>query len=165
MQGKRLFQYVFMIAVSFCCGVLSYRYITLDQSEAIIQIFDARILTLDKEWMLTVLPVVISAGIVLLFSTHPYFYSVAVLFITTKAVFFGFSSVYILEEWDRMDLYIQWWFPFQLGYLAWLILLYKAGRVTKMRRRLQRKKLIPVVLLMLLGFVYLETVVMGIVIK
>ena len=165
MNGKFIFQLACMIAVSFVCGVIVSRFILPEQAESIIKIADRRLIDLEPSIFYTILPVVVSIIVVLLFATHPYFYYAAVVFIALKTVFVGFSSVYLMSVWDTTSLYIRWWFPFQFIYILILILLYK---ICGMRFKHQRKKalrLTPFVFIFVIAIVYFETVVISYVFK
>ena len=165
MNGKFIFQLACMIAVSFICGVIVYRYISLEQAEAVIQLADRRLIDLQPSIFFTILPVAVSILIVLLFSTHPYFYYAAVIFIALKTVFIGFSSLYLMDEWDATSLYIRWWFPFQFIYILLLILLYKICRLRFKRQRKKALRLIPIVLILFIVIIYFENVVISYVVK
>ena len=161
MNGKFIFQLACMIAVSFICGVIVFRFISVEQAEAFIKIADRRLIDLDQSIVFTILPVALSIVIVLLFSTHPYFYYAAVVFIALKTVFVGFSSLYLMDELDATSLYIRWWFPFQFVYILLLILLYKICRLRFKRQRIKALRLIPFVLILFIAIIYFETVVIS----
>ena len=165
MNGKFIFQLACMIAVSFICGVIVFRYISIDQAEAVIQLADRRLINMQQSIIFTILPVAFSIIIVLLFATHPYFYYAAVVFIALKTVFVGFSSMYLMDEWDATNLYIRWWFPFQFIYILLLILLYKICRLRFKRQRKKALRLIPFVLILFTAIIYFETVVISYVLK
>lgn len=164
MNGKFIFQLACMIAVSFICGVIVYRFIP-EQAESIIKIADRRLIELEPSIFYTILPVAVSIIIVLLFATHPYFYYVAVVFIALKTVFVGFSSIYLMDYWDATSLYIRWWFPFQFIYILILILLYKICGMRFKRQRKKALRLIPFVFIVVIAIVYFETVVISYVFK
>ena len=164
MNGKFIIQLACMIAVSFICGVIVYRFIP-EQAESIIKIADRRLIELEPSIFYTILPVAVSIIIVLLFATHPYFYYVAVVFIALKTVFVGFSSIYLMDYWDATSLYIRWWFPFQFIYILILILLYKICGMRFKRQRKKALRLIPFVFIVVIAIVYFETVVISYVFK
>lgn len=161
MNGRFIFQLACMIAVSFVCGVIVFRFISPEQAEAVIQIADRRLIDLQPSIVFTILPVALSIVIVLLFSTHPYFYYAAVVFIALKTVFIGFSSIYLMQELDATSLYIRWWFPFQFIYILLLILLYKICRLRFQRQRKKALRIVPFVLILFIAIVYFETVVIS----
>ena len=161
MNGRFLFQLACMIAVSFVCGVIVFRFISPEQAEAVIQIADRRLIDLQPSIVFTILPVALAIVIVLLFSTHPYFYYAAVVFIAVKTVFIGFSSIYLMQELDATSLYIRWWFPFQFIYILLLILLYKICRLRFQRQRKKALRIVPFVLILFIAIVYFETVVIS----
>ena len=165
MNGKFIFQLACMIAVSFICGVIVFRFISPEQTEAVIQLADRRLINMNQSIIFTMLPVAVSIIIVLLFSTHPYFYYVAVVYIALKTVFIGFSSMYLMDEWDATNLYIRWWFPFQFIYILLLILLYKICRMRFKRQRKKALRLIPFVLILFIAVIYFETFVISYVLK
>ena len=94
MRNAIFFQYAFMIAVSFICGVVASRFISIELSQTIMEIIDIRVLDFNTNMKSAVVPVAISFIVVLLFSTHPYLYFAGLLCIAFKAVFFDFSSVF-----------------------------------------------------------------------
>ncbi len=161
MNGKFIFQLACMIAVSFVCGVIVFNYISLEQAETFIQMADRRLIDLNQSIFYTILPVAFSIAIVLLFSTHPYFYYAAVVFIALKTVFVGFSSIYLMDVLDATSLYIRWWFPFQFIYILLLILLYKICRLRFKRQRKKALRLIPFVLVLFIVIIYFETIVIS----
>lgn len=165
MNGKFIFQLACMIAVSFICGVIAFRFISDVQAETFIKFADPRLIDLQPSVVYTILPVALSIVIVLLFSTHPYFYYTAVVFIALKTVFVGFSSIYLMDVWDATSLYIRWWFPFQFIYILLLILLYKICRMRFQRQKKKALRLIPFVLVLFITIVYFETVVISYVLK
>ena len=165
MNGRFIFQLACMIAVSFICGVIVFRYISVEQAETVIQLADRRLIDLQQSIFYTILPVAISIIIVLLFSTHPYFYYAAVVYIALRTVFVGFSSIYLMDVWDATNLYIRWWFPFQFIYILLLILLYKICRMRFKRQRKKALRLIPFVLILFIAVIYFETFVISYVLK
>ncbi len=161
MRAKLIFQYAFMIAVSFICGVISSRYISVDLAENIIKVVDARVLEIDPGYVAAIVPVAISLGIVLLFSSHPFLSYAALIYIALKSVFFGFGSVYMMEQGQSVFAYISWWFPFQLLYLILFICIYRICKVQVTRMKRNKMRAIPVIIGLIAVVLYLEIVVIS----
>lgn len=124
MRKTMYVQYATMIAICFVSGVACYQLFELQQAMQVIEWADRRLLTLDKPtiWV-SAIPLVIAIIIVLFFSTHTYLAICAQIFVAIKITFFGFSSVYLLVQYNSINLYGLWWFPFQLIYCILLIVL------------------------------------------
>ena len=129
------------------------------------EIIDIRVLDFNTNMKSAVVPVAISFIVVLLFSTHPYLYFAGLLCIAFKAVFFGFSSVFMMEQGNSVLQYISWWFPFQLVYIILLICLYKICRVRLKREKIRAKRLLPIICILFICTIYLEYIVISYVLK
>ncbi len=150
-------QYTSMIVICFICGVACYQLFQIEQVQQIIKYSDRRLLNLEKpELLWSVVPFLVSLIIVLFFSTHKYLPRLALVFISIKVTFLGFSSVYLLVQHQSIKLYAFWWFPFQLIYCVLLIALYQITNNNSGRRALKNvmpwKKVIFLLIMMVVFF-------------
>lgn len=124
MRTSIVIQLTAMIVVGFLSGVVCYYLFPLEQGIIVIEWLDGRILQQSKPsiWQ-TVIPVLFSIGIVLLFATHPFCAFVAKWLIAFRATFLGFSSMYLLTQQKSLIAYGMWWFPFQLIYCILLLMI------------------------------------------
>lgn len=150
-------QYTSMIVVCFICGVACYQLFQIEQVQQIIKYSDRRLLNLEKpELLWSLVPFLVSLSIVLFFSTHKYLPQLALIFISIKVTFLGFSSVYLLVQHQSIKLYALWWFPLQLIYCVLLIALYQITNSNSGRRAVKSimpwKKVIFLLIMMVVFF-------------
>lgn len=161
MRKSIIFQYIFTVSISFICGVIATQFIAIHEAQALLEIIDHRAVQVDAEFQSIVVPLAISIIVVLLFSTHPYLYFIAPLYISLKSALFGFSSVLILDQAQSIVLYVGWWFPFQIMYIVLFIALYKICRMRTVRKNRKTNRQLPTVLVAIALLSYLEFVVIS----
>lgn len=169
MRKSILWQNTAMITVSFIAGVAFFQLFSLDQATKVIQILDRRLLFESTPTLLqSIIPIAIFISIVLLFATHPYFFSLAKVGIAIKTCFFGFSSVYLLAQKNELLAYGLWWFPFQFLYIVMLVVfceyLVATHKASKKKERFSIRE--TAILLLFFGVIFfLEIVVISYVLK
>ena len=142
MRKMIVIQYTSMIVLCFVSGVVCYQLFQIDQVMQIIEWGDRRLLTMDKPQLLwNAVPFIAALGIVLFFSTHHYLTMIAPIFIALKSTFLGFSSVFLLVHLQSVKLYALWWFPFQLLYCIFLIMLFVSSRPKRMSRTIKKQSI------------------------
>lgn len=125
-----------IIVVSFVCGVAIFHFIEVEQAKRVIGLVEPRLLQQQKSdiWSV-VLPIVVMITLILLLATHAFLkYAVRVV-VAIRVTFFGFSSVYLLQEFTSIWLYAAWWFPFQLVYSISLLVLCEVLVPTKVKKK------------------------------
>ena len=163
MRKSLVFQYIFTVAISFICGVIATQFIAMTEAQSLLEVIDHRAVEVDANYQSIVVPLAISIIVVLLFSTHPYLFFIAPLYISLKSALFGFSSVLILEQAQSMLIYVGWWFPFQIMYIVLFIVVYKICRMrdTTVRKNKKSNRILPFVLIVIALLSYLEFVVIS----
>ena len=163
MRKSLVFQYIFTVAISFICGVIATQFIAMTEAQSLLEVIDHRAVEVDANYQSILVPLAISIIVVLLFSTHPYLFFIAPLYISLKSALFGFSSVLILEQAQSMLIYVGWWFPFQIMYIVLFIVVYKICRMrdTTVRKNKKSNRILPFVLIVIALLSYLEFVVIS----
>jgi hypothetical protein len=161
MRKSLVFQYIFTVSISFICGVIATQFIAMNEAQSLLEVIDHRAVEVDAHFQSIIVPLAISIIVVLLFSTHPYLYFIAPLYISLKSALFGFSSVLILEQGQSIFIYVGWWFPFQIMYIVLFIALYKICRMPTVRKNKKSSRLLPFVLIVIALLSYLEFVVLS----
>ena len=162
MRKSLVFQYIFTVSISFICGVIATQFIAMNEAQSLLEVIDHRAVEVNAEYRSIIVPLAISIIVVLLFSTHPYLYFIAPLYISLKSALFGFSSVLILEQAQSIIIYVGWWFPFQIMYIVLFIVLYKIARMRNtVRKNVKSNRILPFVLFVIALLSYLEFVVLS----
>ena len=162
MRKSLVFQYIFTVSISFICGVIATQFIAMNEAQSLLEVIDHRAVEVDAHYQSIIVPLAISIIVVLLFSTHPYLYFIAPLYISLKSALFGFSSVLILDQAQSIIIYVGWWFPFQILYIVLFILLYKVCRMRDtVRKSKKSNRILPFVLGLIAVLSYLEFVVIS----
>lgn len=123
-RSSAVIQYLSILTISFVSGVVCFQAFSLDKSTKLIRFVDSRVLepTNISIWQ-TILPLVVSIVVVLIFATNPYIQFFSRFVVAIRITFFGFSSVFLLTQQESLLTYSVWWFPFQLIYSILLLML------------------------------------------
>ncbi|MGE7665066.1 hypothetical protein ACQKMN_05060 [Ureibacillus composti] len=144
-RSLTVIQYACILAISFVSGVVCFQAFSMDKSMKLIGYIDPRVLDqTDISLWQTILPLVVSIVVVLVFATNPYIQYFARFVVAIRITFFGFSSVFLLTQSESMLTYSAWWFPFQLVYAILLLMLcsvYGTRKVGPNRKHFFSKKL------------------------
>lgn len=136
LRSSSFLYHLAILVVSFVCGVAIFRFIDLDQAKNLIETIEPRLLQggVGTVWEFLVLQLVTIGAIVLL-ATHAFLKYLVRIVVAIRITFFGFSSVFLLQEISSIGLYATWWFPFQLVYSALFLLLCEVMVPTRPRRK------------------------------
>lgn len=117
LRSSSLLYHVAILVVSFVCGVAIFHFIDYEQARVLIGTVEPRLLQegTSTVWHLLLPPFGI-VGIIFLLATHSFLKYLVRIVVAIRITFFGFSSVFLLQELSSIWLYAAWWFPFQLVY-------------------------------------------------
>jgi len=117
LRSSSLLYHVAILVVSFVCGVAIFHFIDMEQAKVLIGIVEPRLLQEGSGTLWhVILPPLIIITMLFLLATHSFLKYLIRIVIAIRITFFGFSSVFLLQEISSIWVYATWWFPFQLVY-------------------------------------------------
>lgn len=142
LRSSSLLYHVAILVVSFVCGVAIFHFIDMEQARVLIGIVEPRLLQDGSgTFWHVVLPPLIIMTLLFLLATHSFLKYLVRVVIAIRITFFGFSSVFLLQEITSIWLYATWWFPFQLVYSMLFLVLAEVLVPTIMRK--QKVRIFP----------------------
>lgn len=165
LRYSSLLYHIAIFVVSFVCGVTIFHFIDLNQARFVIELLEPRLLQggAGSFWY-AVLPAVLVVGLMFLLATHSFLKYLVRIVVAIRITFFGFGSVFLLQEITSILMYALWWFPFQLVYSFLYLFLAEIFVPTVPRRqKIRQFPLRPfiVVLILLLLIIGLEFFVLS----
>lgn len=136
LRSSSLLYYIAIFVVSFVCGVAIFHFVALEQAKVVIELVEPRLMHggVGSLWRI-VLPSFVIVTIMFLMATHSFLKYFVRIVVAIRITFFGFGSVFLLQELTSILVYAAWWFPFQLVYSVLYLLLAEVLVPTMMRQQ------------------------------
>lgn len=136
LRSSSLLYHLAILVVSFVCGVAIFHFIDMERARIMIAMVEPRLVQNGSgTFWHVILPPVMIVGILFLLATHAFLKYLVRVVVAIRITFFGFSSVFLLQQLSSIWKYATWWFPFQLVYSILFLVLAEVFVPTIMKKQ------------------------------